>query len=277
MNLLKIISVASVILMLGSCKKDRAGLTEEPSKAKIAIVNLVTPNRPSSTTAASGLLGYYLFMDNVRLFTQSLIPNKTTGYLAAEPGNRSIRIDSTETVVNAIKPSAAINSTALQAEAGKYYSVFYTGKVQSPEVVVTTDDLSRPPAGKSKIRVINLSPDAGALDIAGAFTTATTLPTVLFPNLTYKTQPVFSQIDAGFYKLEVRRSGVATAIGTFTQSNQVIPSFIPGGSIQANFNMNFESGMVYTLVIRGYATPSLAAVGQLANPLSVGALINVYF
>ncbi len=262
---------------MGSCKKERAGLTDEPGKAKIAIVNLVTPNRPTSTTASSGLQGYYLYMDNSLLFSQSLIPNKTTGYLLADPGNRSIRIDSTETVVNAIRPSAAVNTTSVQAEAGKFYSVFYTGKVQAPEVVVTTDDLGRPPAGKAKIRVIHLSPDAGPLDIAGAFTTATTPPTVLFPDLNYKAQPVFSNIDAGFYRLEVRQRGGATAIGTFTQNNQVIPSFIPGGSIQANFSMNLESGMVYTLVIRGYATPSLAAVGQLANPLSVGALINVYF
>ena len=262
--------------MLTGCQKSRLGLTEEPDKAKIAIMNVVTPNRPTSTSASSGLLGYYLFMDNFQMFTQSLIPNKTTGYVLANPGSHIIRVDSTAQVTNAIKPFATVNTTTIQAEAGKYYSVFYTGKVQAPEVVVTKDDLTRPPAGKSKVRVIHLSPDAGTLTIAGALTTATTL-NAMFSNLTYKTEPVFTNINEGYYKLELRDNGTGAALGTFTQTGQMIPSFIPGGSVQSSFTIKFESEMVYTLVIRGYRTPAISAVGQIANPLSVGVLINVYF
>lgn len=262
--------------LLTGCQKSRLGLTEESGQAKIAIMNVVTPNRPTSVSASSGLLGYYLFLDNFQMFTQSLIPNKTTGYVLASPGSHTIRVDSTAQVTNAIKPFATVNTTTIQTEAGKYYSVFYTGKVQAPEIVITKDDLTRPPVGKSKVRVIHLSPDAGSLTIAGALTTATTM-NAMFSNLTYKTDPVFTNIDEGYYKLEVRDSGTGAALGTFTQTNQLVPSFIPGGSVQSGFTMKFESGMIYTLVIRGYRTPAFASVGQIANPLSVGALINAYF
>jgi hypothetical protein len=278
MKTLKYLAIAASLLGSASCSKDtRDKLGEEQGRAKVAIMNLVTPNRPSSTTASVGLQGYYLFMDNKQLYTQSLIPNKTTGYFLADPGARIFRADSTEIKANAILPSAPVSTSTVQTEAGKYYSVFYTGKVQAPEVVITTDDLARPPAGKAKVRVIHLSPDAGALDIAGALTTSTSAPTVMFSNLSYKTQPVFTEINAGFYRFYVRDNGGTTNIGTFTQDNQVVPSFIPGGAVRQDFSMNLESGMVYTLVIRGYRTPTLAAVGQLANPISVGALINAYY
>lgn len=255
-------------------------MTDEPSKAKITIMNLVTPNRPTATAANQGLQGYLLYMDNKLLFSQALLPNRTTGYVLADPGARAIRVDSAEVVNNQLMdyPKATINTTTIQAEAGKFYSVYYGGRVQSPDVLVTEDRLNRPAAGKTAVRVVHMSPDAGALDLAGQVTSGTAaVAPVLFPNLAYKTSTAFAEINSGFYRLEVRPNGTTTKLSTFTQNNQTLPSFIPGGSAIADFSMNLEEGKMYTLVIRGYRNNAMATVGQIANPLSVGALINVFW
>jgi hypothetical protein len=270
-----------LLLVFGAgCKKERVGMTDEPNKAKIAIMNLVTPNRPSATAANSGIQGYLLYMDGKLLFGQSLLPNKTTGYVLADPGARTIRVDSTEVVANqqVDYSKATVNTTTVQAEAGKYYSIYYGGKVQSPDVLVTTDNLTRPASGKAAVRVVHMSPDAGALDIAGQLTTGTAaVAPVLFSNLAYKTSTAFTEINGGFYRMEVRPNGATTKLSTFTQNNQTLPSFVPGGSAITDFSMNLESGKMYTLVVRGYRDNATATVGQIANPLSVGALINVFW
>lgn len=263
-----------------SCEKDREGLTDEPSKAKIAIMNLVTPNRPSSTSAGQGLQGYLLYMDNKLLFGQALLPNKTTGYVLAEPGAKTLRVDSTEVIANQLTeyPAATVATTTVQAAAGKYYSVYYAGKVQSPEVLVTEDNLTRPTGGKTAVRIVHMSPDAGAVDIAGQVTSGSaSVAPVLFSNLAYKTSTQFTEIAAGFYRLELRPNGSTTKISTFTQNNQTLPTFVPAGSAIADFTMNLEAGKMYTLVVRGYRDNATATVGQIANPLSVGALINVFW
>jgi len=280
MNKFKILRNASLIffiIIFSGCEKERVGLQDAPDMAKVAVMNVVTPNRPSSVSASSGLLGYLLYIDNNLLYSTALIPNKTTGYFLVDPGSRVLKADSTQIGTNVTFPSATVSTVNLQAEAGKFYSVFFTGKVQSPETVITTDDLTRPAAGKTHVRVINLSPDAGAIDVAGKFTTASGTAPVLFSNIAYKNATAFTALDGGFYRLEVRAAGSPVALGTYTQDNQIVPLFIPGSSSRTDFSMNLEAGKVYTLVIRGYLDPSIATVGQIANPLSVGALINVYF
>jgi hypothetical protein len=276
-NALQYLALGTLILM-GACTKDsREGMMEESGKPKIAIVNIASPNRPTATTAASGQQGYLMYMDGNLLYNAALITNKTTGYFLAEPGQRSFRVDTTEIGPNVNFPQAPVNTTQMNAEAGKYYTIFYTGKIQSPEVVVTTDDLSRPPSGKARVRVLNLSPDVPSVDIAGRLTTSTSPSTVLFGNLTYKTVNAFQDFNPGFYRMELRAAGTTTVLGSFTQDNQIVPLFIPNGSVRSDFSMNFEAGKVYTLVVRGYRDPSIGTLGQIGHPLSVGALINVYW
>lgn len=259
-----------------SCKKDRVGLQDAPDRAKIALFNVATPTRSTSTSVAD-IQGYQFFLDGVQMFTAPFVSNKTTGYVLVEPGQRVLRADTTAAVVNVVRPSAVVNTTNINAEAGKFYSVFYTGKNQSPEVVVTTDDLTRPTASKVKIRVINLSPDAGALDIAGRLTSDVTPRQTIFTNATYKTANAFTEITPGYYSLEVRPTATTTALSTFTNDNQTVPQFLPSSTSRTSFAMLFEADKIYTLVIRGYQTPTIAAVGQLGNPLSVGAVINLFF
>ncbi len=275
-NKISIVALSIAATFFTSCKKDRVGLQDAPEKAKVALFNVATPTRSTSTSVAE-IQGYQFYLDGVQMFTAPFVANRTTGYLLVDPGNRVLRSDTAAAVVNVQTPSGVVNTTNLNAEAGKFYSVYYTGKIQSPEVVVTTDDLTRPTAGKLKIRVINLSPDAGALDVAGRLTTDASPRQNIFTNATYKTVNAFIEITPGYYSLEVRPTATTTALSTFTTDNQTVPQFLPGSSARTAFAMLLEADKIYTLVIRGYQTPTIAAVGQIANPLSVGAVINLFF
>lgn len=273
----QILLTSAVLLSVASCKKERVGLGEEASKAKIALFNFATPTRPSSPNATTLIQGYFLSIDGSRLFTMALPTGKTTGYMLADPGTRNIKVDTALIQQNVVHPSATVKSIDLQAEANKYYSVYFTGLIQNPEVVITTDDLSRPANDKVKIRVINLSPDAGNLDVAGRLTNETTPRVNLFTALSYKTNNAFREIAPGFYSLELKESGTGTVLSSFTDDNQNPPRIQPSTSLRANFSMFFEGGKIYTLIINGYKTPTIATVGQPAQPLSVSAVINLYF
>ena len=262
------------LAVTGCQEEERVGLQDAPDTAKVAIVNVATPTRPVPATS-SQIMGYLFFMDNRQLYSQSLVTNKTTGYFLVDPGARTLKIDSAAAIINVAQPRGTVNTTNLTADAGKYYSVFIAGRVQAPEVVVTTDDLTRPEAGKAKVRVIHLSPDSPSLDVAGTVAASPAAVPVLFGGNTYKKATDFTNIASGFYRLQVREAGATTALSTATNTNQTAPCFFCTGSATAEFTMNLEAGKIYTLVIRGYRSPTTA--GQIANPLSVGGLMNLNF
>jgi len=272
-----ILLVSTLLLTVVGCKKDPEGLGDEASKAKIAIFNFATPTRSTAPNATTFVQGYFLTMDGVRLYTMALPTGKSTGYFLAEAGTRVINADTAVIQQNVVNPSATVKTTSLQTEANKYYSIYYTGLNQNPEVVITTDDLTRPANDKVKIRVINLSPDAGNLDVAGRLTNETTPRMNLFTALSYKTNNAFREIPPGFYSLEIKETSTGTVFSSFTDDNQNPPRIQPSTSLRANFSMLFEGGKIYTLIINGYRTPTIAAVGQPAQPLAVSAAINLYF
>lgn len=259
-----------LFLALAGCKDDeRIGLGTEQNKGKVAIMNVASPYR------AAQPVGMYLYIDDKQLFTTALITNKTTGYVLVEPGQRSLKIDTTRTGPNALFPSATVLNPTLSVAGNTYYSVFITGTLQAPETVILEDNLSRPAAGKAHVRVVHLSPDAPAVDLAGTLVSNTGTSPVLLGNNMYKQTTAFTPVDAGFYRLQVRPSGTTTALPTFTQTNQVVPTFIPAGTAIPEFTMNFESGKIYTLAIRGFV--NTADQGETVHPLSVGATINLYW
>jgi hypothetical protein len=264
----------TALAVVGCKEEERIGLQDAPDKAKVAIMNVATPNRPTPATS-SQVMGYLFFLDNFQLYSQSLVTNKTTGYFLVDPGARVLKIDSAAAIINVAQARGTVNTTNLAADAGKYYSVFITGRVQAPEVVVTTDDLTRPEAGKAKVRVLHLSPDSPSLDISGTVSASPAALQVLFGGNTYKKTTEFKNIDPGFYRLQVREAGSITPISTATTTNQTAPCFFCTGSATNEFTMNLEAGKIYTLVIRGYRSPT--TVGQIAGPLSVGGLINLNF
>lgn len=270
------------------CKEDtREGLNDAPDKAKIAVMQLASPVRLGSSNVTAIPIGYFYNIDGKLAFSQPLVSNRTTGYRLVDPGSRTLTFDSVQAVINVNNslPKATVKTININAVANTYYSVYLSGKVQAPDDLVTTDDLTRPAGVKAKIRFVHLSPDGPAVDFAGAISTVAGPRPIIIGNRSYKTSSDFVSIDAGLYTFELRGAGSATPITTQSRSGDVVPLIgqLSATNVQ-NFNQLIEPGKIYTFIARGYVNPIAAAApiapstqSQPVFPLSVTGVINSYF
>ncbi len=94
-------------------------------------------------------------------------------YLNAYSGIRQVSVGNKNA-------SAFIKTENFTLKPNIAYSLFVIGKPDSIKYLFLTDTLTYPPAGKAKIRFVNLSPDAGALNLAIGGATADLVADRLF-------------------------------------------------------------------------------------------------
>lgn len=116
-------------------------------------------------------------------------------------------------------------STDINLAQGKYYSLFLTGLEADLTNLLIEDDLSRPEEGKAKLRFVNVSPDAGALD----FSIVT--DSLFASNKNFKEYTAFYNIAPGTYS------------ATFSSHT--------GEAVDFDFELKLERGKTYTVVARG--------------------------
>jgi hypothetical protein len=75
-----------------------------------------------------------------------------------------------------------------------YYSVFASGSVTEPSILITSDNLLKPASGMAKIRFVNLSPDKLSL-------TCTSNGTQLLSGVDYQTVTAFYELPAATINL----------------------------------------------------------------------------
>jgi hypothetical protein len=111
------------------------------------------------------------------------------------------------------------------------YSLFLANTAASPEVVLLSDTLNKPPAGSASIRFVNLSPDAPAVDLAvqGG--------SVLAANKPFKGYSSFVPLAAKNYTFEIRKAGSNTVLATLA-------------------DVVLVNGSVYTVYFHGLVTPA---------------------
>lgn len=119
---------------------------------------------------------------------------------------------------------------------GVHYSAFAGGRVTSPFLVVTTDDLAAPSANSCKVRFVNLSPDTLHYDVALG-------PNTIAMDIASGNYSVFSSIVAGTYELKAGQP-----------SN--ISSFLSGGT------QTLAAGKIYTIILTG----TQQSAGSSASP-----------
>lgn len=116
-------------------------------------------------------------------------------------------------------------------EEDKFYSLYIVGEYDDAELIFLNDNTGLPASGKAKIRVINLSPDAGDIDLKVAAATSNWVS-----DLSFKENTDFIEIDATEFDLEIRAS-----------DDDELLAEIP--------NRQFQNQYIYTIIIRGYDTP----------------------
>lgn len=173
-----ILMLLGIAFLTASCSKN----DDEDIEVDAAALNVVN--------VSPGPLSINFFLDNQLVNGPALAFTQQTGYLLAYTGQR--KFDATVGGTTQVVATQTLN-----LEKDKYYTLFFAGLNTSPEIILTEDDLTDPAAGKAKIRFINLSPDATALNlsVSGGAT--------LFTNISYKTASGFISIDPATYNLRI--------------------------------------------------------------------------
>jgi hypothetical protein len=144
-----------------------------------------------------------------------MLPEEPYGALSAyqriEPGDYVVTIRGAGTT------TTPVVSSALKADAGTSYTLASVGAADKRALEVFTDDLTAPPAGRARVRVINAASPAPVLDVRGPggapFSTGLPLAQVSG----YRT------VDAGTLPLSAGPpGGMGTDLAVPVGANQVI-------------------------------------------------------
>ena len=206
----------SLLMVLSSCLKDLSNDTPQQASA-LNVVN-----------ASPGPLTINFFLNNNLVNGPALGYGQETQYLLTSTGTVKFNAAPGGTFESAV-------ADTLTLENDTYYTLFVTGQNNALSTFQTEDDLSAPPAGKAKIRFINLSPDGGTLALSiknGA---------ILFPGQSYKTTSEFVTIDPAAYMFELKnQAGVAEHEGSLDVAAGKIYTIWAGGLKEGIDNLDLR-------------------------------------
>lgn len=202
-----ILSLLAITLFFSACKKN----WDDQSSVTVAGIGFV------HASPGTGSLDF--IVDNQKANHLEFSYGKDLGYYGAFPGNRYLGIvkkDSTR----------YLSTLTTTLKSGVFYSAFVIDVLPAPKILVFEDDLKAPETDKAKVRFINLSPDAPALDLAIQGKEAS-----LFTAKAYKESTAFISIDpSDNYTFQIKEGANVTAT-------------LPATKI--------EKGKIYTLWAKG--------------------------
>ena len=195
---------------------------------------------------APGLLkgDVYVVYVNGRLQLKG-VPFKTVSdYLKVEPGKF------TAEVREAGEPASSppVIAATVELEAGKAYTVAVFGQLTSVKAALLTDDMSRPGASRSKVRLIQAIPGEGAVDLVSG-------GDVLVSGARFPSASDYQEVPAGSVDVEVRKSGSGEVLAKADNLR------LPSGSISSLVAVGGIGEKLELLDIRDAAAAAAAAGG----------------
>ncbi|WP_116789663.1 DUF4397 domain-containing protein [Flavobacterium psychrotrophum] len=162
----------------------------------------------------------YFYADANRINATPSVYGTAEGYFRLYTGKRVLSLkDATGTL---------LDSTTVNLKAGDVFSAFAVNTYNNVELVTYNDTLQQPEAGQALVRFINLSPDAGAVDISGLNQTFAT-------GVDFKEATNYVSVKSGTYDITFKNS---TGAVLYTAKAE-----------------DFYSGSIYTIYTKGFATP----------------------
>ncbi|TCC93720.1 DUF4397 domain-containing protein [Pedobacter frigiditerrae] len=162
-----------------------------------------------------------VFINNTKISVNDFSFGTKMDYLNAYSGKRKFDVAKTGT-------TTSLKSQEFTLEPQEGYSLFVIDKLENINLLFLKDDFTQPAAGKARIRFVNLSPDAEALNLAIAGSA-----TDLFTNKAFKEYSTFESIDAAekvTFNIKNKTTG----------ANEVVLA-----------DVKIEAGKVYTLYAKG--------------------------
>ncbi|WP_423747007.1 DUF4397 domain-containing protein (plasmid) [Haladaptatus sp. SPP-AMP-3] len=163
-----------------------------------------------------------VFVDGTRIIND-LSYERVSRYFDFASGQHTIR------VVPVGQPRVSSVRREATLESGTDYTVAATGRLQSPDSEVYVDDNAVSASDEVRLRVIHLSPDAPAVDVAADGTR-------LVSNLGFGDASDYLTVPTGSSTLRVTSAGETDSVGTFSVS-------LTGGTVVTAFAV----GLVTTI------------------------------
>lgn len=220
----------STLTLVGTAcgTKDAEGpLQPSGAQGRVRFVNVITDTTRGRVNA---ILESVPFGVNIT-YTQStpaiLAAPNTALYSAVLSGSRSLVLKRTADTNTTV---ATINFTVTESQDRTVYAI---GGASGAAVSAfqTVDDNALPASGQARVRVVHLSPTAGAVDIfvtAVGADLATATPTL--SNVAYQTASAYIPLAAGTYQVRAVPSGTAAASRSAAVSINVASIAITAGT-----------------------------------------------
>lgn len=164
-----------------------------------------------------------VILNSDKITTQAFSYGDYSGYINFDAGVNFLQFNTYSTETKLADASVTIKEN-------QTYSLFIVNRQASMETFFVRDSSGVASSGKSKVRLVHLSPDAPALTLSVSGQTAP-----LFPNRIFKTATPFQEMEANTYSFDIRTS------------NGTVLKTVPG--------IVLSSGRNYTLAIRGFDKP----------------------
>ena len=199
-NLRKIVFVAAVLclpaIMLTSCLKDHS-YYNPPATALLMVIQ-GSPDAPAES----------LYLDPNQVNQSPFNYQDYIGYFNAYSGTRNIVLTSFTYPGQGVATAKFASDTVHLAQ-NQTYSLFLANTYTKPDFILLNDSIGQPTAGMATVRLVNVSPDAGSVDLA------VNDATVLVSNKAYKGASSFLPVTGNqLYKFSVREHGTTTVISS---------------------------------------------------------------
>ncbi|MBD1362436.1 DUF4397 domain-containing protein [Mucilaginibacter sp. ZT4R22] len=212
------------VVILSSCTKDDNTPTVLP--AGLAISH-VSPGSPE----------YSFKLNGTKVNIKALTYNTFNTYGALQPGSYEFSITKKDS-------ARVVTKSTVTLKTDQAYSVYIADVPSKATLIVTEDDLSAPATDKAKLRFVNLSPDAGSLDLG------ITGKAVVFSKTDFKASTAYTSVDPGAeVGFEIKENAGTTILATLPK-------------------VKVEKGKIYTILAKGLkaATDSTKlALGVITN------------
>jgi hypothetical protein len=216
------------LLQFSSCLKDNNNYVAPPATALFMVIQ-GSPDAPSEA----------LFLDNNRVNNPPFNYGDNIGYFNAYTGERNV-------ILNDYNSGTRIASDTMNLKSNTAYSLFLASTYTKPDFILLTDSIAQPASGKATIRLVNVSPDAGTIDLVANGNTIVT-------GKAYKGSSSFVTVNGGTsYNFTVVKSGTNTALATLS-------------------SITINTGSVYTVWLHGLAS------GTGTTALKADIINNAYY
>ncbi|SHI71862.1 protein of unknown function [Hymenobacter daecheongensis DSM 21074] len=214
-------ALPAVLAFAGCGKDDDPVVTPAPEQGRVSAFHM----------AASANVGVKVLVDDVDKAT--LTYGQNSGYQGINTGAHTLKVNVASSGANAL-------TQALTVEKDKSYSYFaYANAPTTVAGLLIPDDLTAPSAGKAKIRFVHLG--QGSLTPLKLSTTVASVADIANTETQFANASSFVEILPGSYNIAVTSgpaSVVVTNVGDGSGSGTVA-------------NKTYESGKIYTVVLRG--------------------------